>query len=175
MTRRSPDGLAAAKLPLPLSDREWQRFQRVRTIATLLDNAIEIPILRYRVGLDPLIGLLPIGGDIVGFLLSIYLVVESARLGMPAPLLTRMSLNIALETLAGSVPALGDLVDVAWKANAQNLQLLEAHLNSPNRGPIRVSKRFVVLLIGGLLALTIAAAGVSLWLLNWAIHAIAGS
>jgi hypothetical protein len=86
-----------------------------------------------------------------------------------------MSLNIALETLAGSVPALGDLVDVVWKANAQNLQLLEAHLNSPNRGPIRLSKRFVVLLIGGLLALAIAAAGVSLWLLNWAIQAIAGS
>jgi hypothetical protein len=64
MTHRSPDGLAAAKLPLSLSDREWQRFQRVRTIATLLDNAIEIPILRYRVGLDPLIGLLPIGGGI---------------------------------------------------------------------------------------------------------------
>lgn len=175
MTRRSPTPTnppAPTGLAPQLSAKEWRRFQRVRTVATLLDNAIEIPIVRYRIGLDPLIGLLPIGGDFLSFLVSIYLVLESARLGTPHSVLTRMTLNIALETLAGSVPALGDLVDVAWKANAQNLQLLETHLNAPDRGPIRVSKRFVLLLIGGLLLLAIGAASLSLWLLNLAIQAI---
>ncbi len=175
MTRRSP---SPSNLPAPmglapqLSAQEWRRFQRVRRVATLLDNAIEIPIIRYRVGLDPLIGLLPIGGDLVSFLMSIYLVLEAARLGTPNSVLTRMTLNIALETLAGSVPALGDLVDVAWKANAQNLQLLESHLNAPDRGPIRVSKRFVLLLIGGLSILAIGAASLSWWLLQLALQAI---
>lgn len=178
MNRRSSAAstpIATSGVTPQFSSQDWQRLKRVRAIATLLDNAIELPIVRYRVGLDPVIGLLPIGGDLVSFLLSVYLVWESARLGTPPALLTRMTVNIALETLAGVVPALGDLVDVAWKANAQNLQLLEAHLHAPDRGPGRVSKRFVLLLIGGLLLLTIATASLSLWLLQLAWRTLVGA
>src|SRR5687767_11533121 len=93
-----------------------RRLNRVRALAWLLDRSIPIGG-GWRVGLDPILGLLPGAGDWIGAVLSLYVVFESARLGAPAHLLLRMGGNILVEALIGTVPLIGDLFDFAWQAN----------------------------------------------------------
>lgn len=158
--------MPAPPLPPHLSKVAQRRFRRLRSLAHLLDNAIEIPIIRYRVGLDPLLGLLPIGGDVVGFGLSLYVIVEAARLGVSQDTITRMVGNIAMDSLVGTVPVAGDWVDVAWKANAANLSLLEQELAVDPSDRTRVSWWFVVGLLALLVALFVVLLFVGLWLLR---------
>ena len=104
------------------------RLQRLRRLAWLIDGAFGLPGTRFRFGLNSLIGLLPVGGDAVLGALSLYIVYEAAQLGVPKSQLTRMIANVALEVVGGSVPLLGDLFDVALKANLRNLAIIEQHL-----------------------------------------------
>jgi hypothetical protein len=122
------------------------RLERLRSLAWLLDRSIPLPG-GWRIGLDPLLGLIPGAGDWLGGMLSAYLLYEGARLGLPAHVLGRMVLNIAIEVLAGAVPVLGDLFDFAWQANMRNLQLVERHYR-PTLRP-----RPLGALVAGLLAL----------------------
>lgn len=110
---------------------QQKRVQRVRQLAKLLDEAILIPGINKRIGLDPIIGLIPGGGDTLTMLLSAYIVVEAALLGLPAATLLKMVGNIVIDAFAGTVPVLGDLFDVVSKANIRNLKLLDAHLAEP--------------------------------------------
>ena len=121
--------------PLPPEDafhEASRRLRRLRTLAWFFDQSI--PIGRWRIGVDPIIGLLPGVGDWIGGVVSCYVVYEAARLGLPAPILARMGLNILTETLLGSVPVLGDVFDFAWKANVRNLALVERHYR-PEHSP----------------------------------------
>ncbi|MGB7084550.1 MAG: DUF4112 domain-containing protein [Phormidesmis sp.] len=139
-------------------------LKRLKQLSHLLDNAIAIPGLRYRIGLDPILGVLPGGGDILTGLLSVYIVFEGARMGLPAPTLGRMGFNILLDTLTGLVPVIGDLFDVTWKANSQNVALLEKHLANPT--PSRAADRiFAVGVIVALIALVLGMAALSAWVL----------
>lgn len=144
-------------------------LQRLRGLSHLLDNAIAIPGLGYRVGLDPLIGLLPGGGDLMAGLISIYIVAEAARIGVPAATLGRMGLNILTEVVVGTVPMIGDLFDVAWKANARNVALLEQHIRHPAPSR-RADKLFAIVLIAGLLAVVLGAATLSLLFVRWVLQ-----
>lgn len=103
-------------------------LERVRTLARLLDSAVTIPGTKIRFGADSLIGLIPGVGDVAGAVLSGYIVLVATQLGAPASVVTRMLMNIGLDTVVGSVPVLGDLFDVAWKSNQKNVALLENHL-----------------------------------------------
>jgi len=103
-------------------------LNRVRILSFLLDEYFRIPGTKYRIGLDGLLGLLPGIGDTIGMLLSGYILFEAARLGVPRVTLLRMAANIALDTLVGAIPLLGDVFDVAWKANKKNVALLNAYL-----------------------------------------------
>jgi hypothetical protein len=105
---------------------------RLKRLAWLLDSAIPLPG-GYRIGLDGLIGLVPGLGDVVAALLSSYIVVEAACLRVPASVLLRMGLNVALELIIGAVPVAGDLFDFAFKANERNVRLLEASLGPPEQ------------------------------------------
>lgn len=104
------------------------RLEAARRLARLLDDAIPIPGTSYRIGIDPLLGLVPGLGDVLGALLSGWLLVLARRLGAPASVLARMGLNIAVDALVGAVPVAGDLFDAGWKANVRNLRLLEGWL-----------------------------------------------
>ncbi|ESA37838.1 hypothetical protein N836_35030 [Leptolyngbya sp. Heron Island J] len=141
-------------------------LQRLRGLSRVLDNAIAIPGIGYRVGLDPLIGLLPGGGDLVAGIISIYVVAEAARLGVPAATLGRMGFNILTEVVIGTVPMVGDLFDVVWKANARNVALLERHLHQPIPSR-RTDKLFAIVLIAGLLIIVIGVATLSLLFVRW--------
>jgi hypothetical protein len=131
---------------------------RARTIARLLDSAVSVPGTGIRFGLDPLLGLIPGLGDLAGMMLSGYLVVLGGRLGVPRTVLMRMLANVAIDTVGGSVPVLGDLFDVGWKSNMRNVGLLERAIGSPVT--TRRASRFTVLGILLLLAL-LAAAGIA--------------
>ncbi len=139
---------------------ESHRLERLRALSDLLDNAFRVPGTNFRVGLDALIGLVPGVGDLIGTLASGYIIVEAARFGVPKSTLTRMLVNVAIESIVGAVPALGDLFDAAWKANARNLILLRDHVGQP-RAARASSRRLVAAVV--LLFLLVAAGGV--WLL----------
>ncbi len=142
--------------------RAQQEYVRLRRLAWLLDSAVRLPGLKFRVGLDALLGLVPGLGDAAGVVLSGYIVLRSWRLGAPRSVLLRMALNVVVEGVVGAVPLLGDLFDAAWKANMRNVALLEAHLERPQR-TAAASRALLVAL--GFAALAIAvAAGVLGWL-----------
>lgn len=111
------------------------RRARLNRLAWLLDSSIRVPGTDFRVGLDALLGLLPGGGDVAGVILSSYIVLEAARLGVPRRTLFLMIGNVAVEGLAGAVPVLGDFFDAAWKANQRNVALLNAWLDVPGAPP----------------------------------------
>ena len=91
----------------------------------LLDEAIRVPGTNFRVGADPILGVLPVGGDSVALLLSLYPIVEAARLGLPRSVVGRMLLNVLLDAVVGSIPLLGSVFDAVWKANERNVALME--------------------------------------------------
>jgi hypothetical protein len=101
------------------------RLARMRFLSRLMDNSILLPG-GYRIGLDPLIGLVPAAGDFVAATLSIWLIYDAARLGVSKRTLARMAANVLVETVVGTVPLLGDVFDAVWKANAKNVSLVEA-------------------------------------------------
>lgn len=142
-------------------DRKQASLDRLRSISRLLDNAVSIPGTNYGVGIDPLLGLLPGGGDFISSIVSGYMVVEAARLGLPRESLVRMVTNLILDTLAGTVPVVGDLFDVAWKANARNMELIESHMQSPRESK-KADKWFVFLLLAGLGLVVVGAATLSI-------------
>jgi hypothetical protein len=111
-----------------LGDDVGSRTRRVRVLSKLLDNSIPIPGTGYKIGLDPIVGLIPGIGDLLGAVLSGYIILEAARAEVPAFTLARMLVNVGVDTLVGAVPALGDVFDAAWKSNTKNVALLERHL-----------------------------------------------
>jgi hypothetical protein len=125
---------------------EHREVERLRAMTRLLDSAIRIPGTRYRVGFDALVGLVPVAGDVIGALFSTAIVLRSARLGVSRATLIRMMGNLALDTIVGGIPLLGDFFDAGWKANTRNLALLEAHLQRP--GATSKASRRVLLLVG---------------------------
>jgi hypothetical protein len=106
---------------------------RLESLAWLLDSSIPVPGTRFRVGLDALIGLIPVVGDVVGAALSTYILFMASRQGVPRVTLLRMGFNVTLEAVVGLIPFAGDLFDFAWKANRRNVDLLRAHIQDPAR------------------------------------------
>jgi hypothetical protein len=106
------------------------RLARLHRLAWLIDGAFGIPGLRFRFGLNSMIGLLPVGGDAVLGLISLYIIYEAAQLGLPRHKLLRMAANVAIEVAGGSIPVIGDLFDMALKANLRNLRIIEEHVRN---------------------------------------------
>ena len=122
--------------------------QRLKTVARALDSGFGIPGTRWRFGIDSLVGLIPVVGDLFGLLLGAYFLFEGLRIGAPALLLIRMLGNVLLDMLIGLVPVIGDIGDVVFKSNPRNAALLAAHLDqlwTPAPVSRRRSWRFWVL------------------------------
>jgi hypothetical protein len=118
------------KTQKPWSPQNEARLKRVRLLSRLLDEQFRIPGTTYRVGLDGLLGLIPGVGDAAGALLSVYILYEATQLGAPRTVLLRMIANIGIDTVGGAIPIVGDVFDMAWKANRKNAALLHAYLAS---------------------------------------------
>jgi hypothetical protein len=141
---------------------------RLNFLAWVLDGAIQIPGTQIRFGFDALIGLLPGFGDAIGAILSSYILGEAAALGAPKSTLIRMSFNIAVDAVVGVVPFVGDAMDVAWKANLRNVNLLNDWLDEP-RKTSRTSRLFVGALIAAVLLFVIGLGVLAVWLFWWLI------
>lgn len=110
-----------------LTQAQQTRLAATRRIAELLDSAFVVPGTNYRIGLDPIIGLIPMVGDLASPLFTIGLLWQAYDLGIPKVVQLRMIFNAAVDALVGAVPLAGDLFDFAWKSNQWNLALLELH------------------------------------------------
>jgi hypothetical protein len=142
------------------------RGAAARRLAHALDDLFRIPGTSIRFGLDPLLGLIPGGGDIAGGAMASYIILTAARFGAPPSVLLRMTGNVMIDTLLGTIPLVGDLFDAGWKANKRNALLLQQFVDTP--APVQTRSRIILVLALLLLLLTIlAAAGVSLLLIRW--------
>lgn len=121
--------------------RHGQAGDRLRRLAWFLDSSIPLPGTKFRIGADSLIGLIPGIGDVIGALLSSYILAEAARLNVPGTVLIRMGLNVLVDTLVGMIPILGDFFDMAWKANQRNIRLLEQYTLQPEK--VKASSNWV--------------------------------
>jgi hypothetical protein len=142
----------APRTPAPVvGTYQPPQLERLRTLSRLLDSAFVIPGTPYRFGFDALVGLVPGLGDAVSAVFSAYIILQASRLGAPRSVVTRMIANVALDTLVGWVPILGDIFDVAWKSNLRNMALLESHLQQP--AAARAGSRKALLILSGVLLL----------------------
>jgi reactive intermediate/imine deaminase len=106
----------------------YAALRRIRAVTRLLDTRWTIPGTRWRFGLDPLLGLVPVVGGVVTLCVSIWLLIESRRIGAPRRLMLAMVGNVALDFLVGEVPIVGDIFDFMFKAHVRNLKMLEKWL-----------------------------------------------
>lgn len=176
---------------LSARDAEKVRIERslarLDRLARLLDDQFELPIVKVRVGLDPLIGLIPGGGDWVTWMVSIYVLFEALRLRVPPRVLVGIAWNSTADLVLGYAPGVGDVVDVLYKANRRNVQLIfdwfEARENPRARDQIEVpstaldkpragAERWLIGLL--LVAVFTALAAVPLLLLGWWLQGNAG-
>lgn len=144
----------------------------MQALAWLLDSSIRLPG-GFRIGVEALLGLIPVVGDTVGVLFSSYIITRAAKLGVPRSVLLRMVMNVAIEGVVGLFPVLGDVFDAAWKANLRNVNLLTRYVEQPGQTG-HASRWFVVLCVLVLIVLTSLLAIGSVLLIKWAWQAVGG-
>jgi len=143
--------------------------QRLNRLAWLLDSSIPIPGTSFTIGVEALIGLIPVLGDFIGVLLSSYILKEAARLGAPKVVLARMASNVLVEGIVGVIPFAGDVFDAAWKANQRNVRLLNAWLDHPKK-TARSSAAFAVVLISAVVGLLVLLGLLAFLVLRWIVQ-----
>lgn len=113
------------------AERKRRARERLQTISRLMDAAVEVPLLRTRVGIDALLGTMPVVGDLLGAAIGLYLVAQARELGASRWLQARMVGNLLLDAALGVVPVAGDLADIYFKAHMRNLRLLQREIGEP--------------------------------------------
>lgn len=139
--------------------------QHLQRLSRLMDSSIRLPG-GFRIGWDAIIGLIPGFGDLAGAGISAYIVLGAARLGAPKGVIVRMLANVAIESVVGAIPLVGDLFDMTFKANMRNMRLLDGHLSQPVRTR-RQSKGWLLLWAAVLVLLFV--------LLAWLVIAVLGA
>lgn len=100
-------------------------LRKAQRLANLLDNKVNLPLVNIRVGLDAMLGLVPVVGDIVSFWLATKIIRYGAEMGLPAGLQKAMWRNLILDLVIGAVPVIGDVADIFYRANQSNVRILE--------------------------------------------------
>lgn len=152
--------------PPPSGDERERMRTAVHHLAWLLDNAFEIPGTRFRIGLDPIIGLIPVVGDLIAMAIGGYIILLAARLAVPRAVIVRMLMNVGTDALVGAVPVVGDALDAAWRANAKNARLLDQALADPKASG-RSSLWVLILTAIVVLAIGIGGIVLTVWLIRW--------
>ena len=143
-------------------------------LSHVLDDFIKIPGTSIRFGLDGIVGLVPGIGDLIGGIASCIIIVAAWVRGVPYVTVTRMVANVAIEVVVGSIPILGDMFDIAWRANRRNYALLAGSMEEPRKHSVQ-SWFF----LGGLCVILMALVLLPMLLLTWVFdglfHALFGS
>jgi hypothetical protein len=103
-------------------------IKRLERFSKLTDSSIRIPFTQFKVGIDAIIGLVPIVGDVIGVLLSSYVLFEAQRVGVSKGIKLKMIVNILIDFFGGLIPLFGDFFDAFFKANTRNTDLLKDYL-----------------------------------------------
>lgn len=114
---------------LPTGSDPHSVRQRIEALEVLLERSFRIPGINYPVGLDAIVGLIPVLGDIVTTAMGAYFVWEARNLGLPKWKLWRMGANVAFDAAIGAVPVIGDAADVLFRSNTRNLRIIKKHLD----------------------------------------------
>jgi uncharacterized protein DUF4112 len=146
-------------------------FSAAAKFAYWLDAGIRVPGTNLRFGVDPIFGLIPGVGDAAGAALAVWILVEAVRMGASRATVLRIAGNVALDAGLGAIPFVGDIFDFAWKANLQNVALLERHLATPDRAA-RADRLFNVLVLGTLGAMAFGLLVLGILLTRWAFRAL---
>jgi hypothetical protein len=104
---------------------------RIRRVTNILDELVPIPGTRHRFGVDPIIGLIPVVGDVVGALVGLWVIGEATRFGVPRIVVARMSVNLLVDLAVGIIPLIGDIFDFVSRSNSKNLELFKTHALDP--------------------------------------------
>lgn len=113
------------------AERKRRARERLITLTRLMDSAVDLPVLRTKVGLDALLGLVPIAGDLLSAAIGVYLITQARELGASRWLQAKMLRNLVVDAAVGSVPLAGNIFDVYFRAHRRNLKLLQQHLGEP--------------------------------------------
>lgn len=114
---------------LPIGTDAASVRQRIEAMEIVLERALTIPVINRKVGLDAIVGLVPVVGDVLTAVMGTYLIWEARNLGMPKWKLVRMGGNIAFDTAIGAIPFAGDLFDLVFRSNSRNLKMIKRHLD----------------------------------------------
>ncbi|HEY8989031.1 MAG TPA: DUF4112 domain-containing protein [Candidatus Limnocylindrales bacterium] len=152
-----------------VGDRRADQFaafeRRFAAVSRVMDELVTVPGTSVRVGLDPLVGLVPVVGDVISAVVGFWLIAAATRFGIPRIVVGRMIVNTVVDMAVGAIPVLGDLFDVVSRSNSRNLALFRRHALDPTastRGE-RLALAGIVVLLVGLLWLVATAIG---WLLS---------
>lgn len=114
---------------MPIGNDPASARKRIEAMEKLLERSFTIPGVNYPIGLDSIVGLVPIVGDLVTAAMGAYMVWEAKNIGLPKWKLYRMAGNIAFDTALGAVPLVGDVFDLAFRSNTRNLRIVKNHLD----------------------------------------------
>ena len=136
VSRPELDQIAAA---MNIDTRDPAQIRRrVEMLEMLLERSFVIPGINRPVGLDAIVGLVPVIGDFVTAAMGAYIVWEASNLGLPKWKLWRMAGNIAIDTALGAIPVAGDLFDFLYKSNSKNLRMIKRHLDKHHPGTVTI-------------------------------------
>jgi hypothetical protein len=119
-------------MDLPLGREPLAVLRRIEMMEHLLERSLTIPGVNRKVGLDAIVGLVPVVGDVVTAIMGAYIVWEASNLGLPKWKLWRMAANIAIDTGLGAIPLVGDAFDLMFRSNTRNLRIVKRHLEKHN-------------------------------------------
>lgn len=116
-------------LELPMGNDPAAIRARVETLERVLERSFTVPGINRQIGLDAIVGLVPVAGDLVSAAVGLYLVWEARNLGMSKFQLARMTANVGFDSLVGAIPVAGDVFDFVFRSNSRNLKLIRRHLD----------------------------------------------
>jgi len=148
------------------SSSSSQRFSLAKFLADWLDQRFTIPGTSIRIGLDPILGLIPGIGDMIANLAGSAIILIAAQYRLPKIVLLRMGLNVALNAIIGAIPVFGDIFSIWFRSNVKNAQLLERYVGTEDRVSNFSNWIFVIAVIGGIILLLIAILLVTVWVLK---------
>ncbi|MDF2734622.1 MAG: conserved rane protein of unknown function [Chloroflexota bacterium] len=160
-TRTMQSSIEGEVIGASRSERFHAAERRIERVTHALDELVGVPGTSVKVGLDPIVGLIPVVGDVISGVVGTWVIAEAARFGIPRIVVARMTVNLVVDLAIGLIPFLGDLFDLAFRSNSRNLALFRRHALEPDASTRGEATFFVgvALLLIGVLWLIVTAIG----------------